>query len=624
MRVNAFYDNDDDTTRKDFCVMGYDISDEEINLVCGTEQTVNPLVDTLTYDFDVSSYYGVTDSYNNFNVLAHAGQHEQSGTADDEDSNLDEIITSYGVFKLQRSALLGVATLSLIYDNPKQDATIVPVDVMGYNRAHLLALTSTNLWYISDGYVKSPSEIDTYSIDPCLNFTWKQNTSVSVTIKPTDIDGDTVSARAILYYGDEDTESVDSWDYADLQYSVNEETSPEDLYYNEYDNSFYVLGNIDETVYKYNSNLGYTGDSYSVEVEDNNPYAILFNGTDWFMIGQETEAIFTYGVNFTNPRLIVDLTTTDLLPVDITTDGEYYYMLGQQNDKVYKYDLNWIATGESFSLSGQMTTPEDFMFSNGIWYVYDSTTTSVYEYSEAFAYTETLHNLSGVVVDGVGITFAPSVTIDHDHIHGYILDKSTLSVYEYHSETIGDGVQDSDWTSYADVGTTFSFSFVADRLTGSSVLRIMARSSDFPTSYNIIDKVFSVGVDGIEFGDCITIVDLDTTQEIIDDDDDPLTPDIDDNAISKGLQELDETTNSGLGVKVWYFIFMAVILGIIWVKGSHTNPSMAFAIVSIVGVLMLLIGLSLEILGIGTLMIIVIVALAVIVIQFKDKVFGGG
>lgn len=218
LRANAFTGNPDD---EEFCVMGYDDAGEEIDLLCASEQThwdwlfIN--YESVEFIYDVSGMYNVTDDYGNYNVISHSAQHSTTTT---DNINLNEIVNSYGVLELDwntncRAELPPIKCMNLIFENPVGDSVLISVDAEKTGRDDLIALTSTNLWYIDDKYSNSDGYISYYYVNPCLDATWKINTSLEVRmiVNNEDILEDTedkVSAKAILYYGD-DNEQDSGW-----------------------------------------------------------------------------------------------------------------------------------------------------------------------------------------------------------------------------------------------------------------------------------------------------------------------------------------------------------------------------------------------------------------------------
>ena len=197
-RFNAF----PDTADVDFCVMGYDWVDELLDLVCGSEQS-GLIFETQKFRYDAEDFsYNVSAGYH---TMIHSGQHS---TATTDGNNLDELVCSYGIFTLDYSEIfINTRNLGYIWENPKGDSTIITSDINSIGREQMLVLTDTNIWLLTDGYALQGGEIDYYCTYPCIDAVWKvsdENTSreAEVTIKVIDADGNQVSARAILFYGE--------------------------------------------------------------------------------------------------------------------------------------------------------------------------------------------------------------------------------------------------------------------------------------------------------------------------------------------------------------------------------------------------------------------------------------
>jgi hypothetical protein len=108
------------------------------------------------------------------------------------------LVTPYGIFALDQDPVINV--LNLIFEAPKSNGVILMSDVEKVGRDDMLIMTATNLWYIDDGFTNSPGLIGTGTVNPCLDSTWKINTSVNVNVAVNDVDSDTVQARVFLYY----------------------------------------------------------------------------------------------------------------------------------------------------------------------------------------------------------------------------------------------------------------------------------------------------------------------------------------------------------------------------------------------------------------------------------------
>ncbi len=194
MLFNSFTD----TGKVDFCVLGFEDADQQLDLLCASEQT-NQLVETDEFFFDTTGRFNVSTSYGDYSILSHSTQHT---TATTEGNNLDEVLSTYGIFELDYT---GINHLDMIWDSPQENIGLISVDAQRVGREDLIGNTETNLWYFDDGFSTSGAGIEGYFVNPCLDNTWKINTSVENRITVIDPDGDSVSARSILYFGDSDS-----------------------------------------------------------------------------------------------------------------------------------------------------------------------------------------------------------------------------------------------------------------------------------------------------------------------------------------------------------------------------------------------------------------------------------
>ena len=200
IRMKA-YDNADS-----FCVMGYAQDEDLLDLICASE-TSGQSYKSEQFFYDTS--YNITRTFERYTPITHAGQYDHTL---EDGYDLHEVVNSYGVFRLDRDVIY--SDLELIFENPKQDSAVIMSDVEKTGYDDMLILTSTNLWYINDGFTKVGGKINEYCINPCINSVWKyaENGSLTseITITPTDADGDLVSARAGLYYGTAN-EQLSNW-----------------------------------------------------------------------------------------------------------------------------------------------------------------------------------------------------------------------------------------------------------------------------------------------------------------------------------------------------------------------------------------------------------------------------
>ncbi len=211
-----------DGTGRDFCVMGETpigtgelFQDDQITVLCASEVNTVGLFDNVQFKFEDKSEnfeFNISDEIDEWHQTTHTVNFQQSDSPDS-----DEIIISYGVFELATdtcSIISGNCDLKLIYDNQELDGISIPIDYEDVGLLDIIHQTATSLHYIDDLFSNSQVEpfcgetgsvsgsCSEYEINPCIDSTWKINTTVEITITPKDFDGDSVSARAIIYDGD--------------------------------------------------------------------------------------------------------------------------------------------------------------------------------------------------------------------------------------------------------------------------------------------------------------------------------------------------------------------------------------------------------------------------------------
>ena len=201
-RANVF----EDSGNFDFCVLGFEETPQEIDLLCGNEKDV-ATPETEEFKFSTVNRVNLSQTYRQNDILSHSAQHSSIITGSDD---LSEIVNSYGIFTVTEG---NPGTLNLIFDNPKDTTlggALISVDAATLNipggGEDLLFFNDNNLFYIDDGRSNTPvfdfGVGSSFTTNPCLDSPWKINTTVGITIIPVDPDGDTVSARAVIYSGD--------------------------------------------------------------------------------------------------------------------------------------------------------------------------------------------------------------------------------------------------------------------------------------------------------------------------------------------------------------------------------------------------------------------------------------
>jgi hypothetical protein len=192
MTANVF-EPSHNLVNKDFCVLGY-TAQNGTDLLCASEQLFEFL------GLGDSNEFFSTNFSNTFDIdqstaqnIVHATQHSQITTSG---ADLSEFLTPFGVYRINYAQ----DKFDPIFQLGFTDGILIDNDVEFSGRKDLIYLTENSIIYIDDKFENANSEIDGYTINPCLEGTWQENTTVQVTITPIDPEDNKVQARAILYY----------------------------------------------------------------------------------------------------------------------------------------------------------------------------------------------------------------------------------------------------------------------------------------------------------------------------------------------------------------------------------------------------------------------------------------
>ena len=229
--ADAFEDSD---TEIEFCVLGQEADDNRLNVLCGSDTSTFALtlknnVQWFLDDYTEIFEFNISNAADDWHIVTHS---VAFSTADRETHNTDEILTSFGVLDLTHDSLTPFLnpckTISLIppfatadcklevlFDTQETDGASIPVDYESIGRVDIIHTTPTQVIYLDDLFANSPvaefcdqpnAIIDActiVTINPCLDSTWKVNTSLTITVTPLEPDsGEEVSARVILYEDD--------------------------------------------------------------------------------------------------------------------------------------------------------------------------------------------------------------------------------------------------------------------------------------------------------------------------------------------------------------------------------------------------------------------------------------
>ncbi len=201
-----------DTGTIDYCVLGHDDDDEQINLLCGSQETGN-IVQSIEFKYNTDGRYNVTKDFPKQNVISHMAQHSnlQVDIEGEGETDTTELMTSFGVFRLNDDTFNGsffIKNLDLIYTNIVGDSACIQVDAQEQGSEEIICIEGNQIFYINDGVDNAPAEITEVTYSPCVvDSIIKINETLQVLVTVTDqnpspLSQDTVSSNVSIYFGD--------------------------------------------------------------------------------------------------------------------------------------------------------------------------------------------------------------------------------------------------------------------------------------------------------------------------------------------------------------------------------------------------------------------------------------
>jgi hypothetical protein len=173
----------------------------------------------VVYDNATSEMYYVVTNVNklytkkSFNVAIPTNPSKLSGAVHtfetDSTGAGDEIINSYGIYKLSYSLISQTMTKVYDFTSTLNPAVVIPFEI-DYGVAQIIALTTSKLYVISDGSVNKQARVHSTTINPCaIGQPLRINTTMTINATLTDYENDKVRTRAYVYYGDSNQQESD-------------------------------------------------------------------------------------------------------------------------------------------------------------------------------------------------------------------------------------------------------------------------------------------------------------------------------------------------------------------------------------------------------------------------------
>jgi sugar lactone lactonase YvrE len=189
--------------------------------------------------------------------------------------------------------------------------------------------------------------------------------------------------------------------------------SPTDVQFNDDGTKFYVIGDAKDTIFQYTcatawdvNSASYAGKSFYTGTQDTQPNALFFksDGTKFYIIGQINKTVYQYSCatawdvsTASYDTKSFSVTSQESFPnaLFFKPDGTKFYIIGSTNDTVYQYSCAtaWdVSTAsydtKSFSVTSQESFPNALFFKpDGTkFYIVGSTADTVFQYSCATAW----------------------------------------------------------------------------------------------------------------------------------------------------------------------------------------------------------------------------------------------
>jgi hypothetical protein len=192
--------------------------------------------------------------------------------------------------------------------------------------------------------------------------------------------------------------------YSGVSFDISSEDAlPKSLFFN--GEFWYVSGDVNNAVFKYEVGGIYTGTSFDISTEDIAPRGIFLKDDFWYLAGAQTDNIYQYYENWTYTGTSFDISSEDLNPTAIFFNDGFWYLSGNSNDEIFQYYENWTYTGTSFDISLQDATPVGMVFQDGFWYLAGAQNDNIYQYYENWTYTGTSFDISTEDTIPAGIAF---------------------------------------------------------------------------------------------------------------------------------------------------------------------------------------------------------------------------
>jgi sugar lactone lactonase YvrE len=263
-----------------------------------------------------------------------------------------------------------------------------------------------------------------------------------------------------------------AWDVGTALYDTRlfsvaaQETSPAGLFFKSDGTKFYIVGNINDTVYQYSTVAAwevqspfYDNKFYRIATEETVPYGLIFktDGTKFYIVGNTYDTIFQYSCatawdistgSYDNKAFTATAQETQPAGLFFKPDGTKLYVIGSSNDAVFQYSCAtaWdVSTASYDSRSFSATTLESsaeglFFKPDGTkFYITGTTNDTVFQFACGTAWeisTAYYETKSFIIRAQEGTT--QGIFFKDDGTRFYIVGSTNDSAYQYSCTTAWD------------------------------------------------------------------------------------------------------------------------------------------------------------------------------------------
>ncbi len=161
-------------------------------------------------------------------------------------------------------------------------------------------------------------------------------------------------------------------------------------------------------------------------------------------------------------------------------------------------------------------------------------------------------------------------------------DVNIRAILYSNNDTVNE--QPSEWVVVASGGSA-SFSFTANATVSSDIILLQANDTSNPTEIDEIELSFSVGVNGLVFGECTTEIDVVEAAALVGViSEDPTV----NNSMDQAMENADNQTGLGT-VIIWTFLMIGVAMAL-WITSGEKNPTATLGVIVIVEIGLFIIG----------------------------------